>query len=297
MKRVLSIVLLTAVLFSLAGCAGENSPALGNFICISAESQGLSIEPSDIYDGEVVLELSENGLGSFRVADKSEAVSWKLQDTELSIGFGDESMVTTIENDTFSIDPFDSGVLLTFRKEGSEESVIIDDSDNSTELQEAWNKSFYGWWKIGDANGEWKAFEEAWYDSFAVIQLDENGSGEFIMWDEDSSYEKPICRIEVNAESSDVLNVDRGAFLESTVYDGNWRFDTVSGGYDDLIVCEIAYSDDTGAFNAVAYLRPWGTIWDDIEADAPELLPYNYEDWYLPLVEAGSYMPMEIEIK
>ena len=39
------------------------------------------------------------------------------------------------------------------------------------------------------------------------------------------------------------------------------------------------------------YLRPWGESWEDVRADDEELLPYYYDDWYLPLIETGASMP------
>lgn len=278
------------MLFSLAACAPqESTPALGVFQCVSAEYEGTVLDPTEIYDGGAVLELNENGQGKFCLADKSGVISWKLDGSELCLVFDDECYTAEFKDDSFTLELFDSGVLLTF---SMHDAYAVE----ATGLQSAWNKSFYGWWKIGSASGEWQEYDGMWYDSFAVVQLDTDGKGDFIMWDEDSSYEEPICQIEVNAESVDMLNTVKGAFMDCAVDSSNWRFDTVSSGFTDMIVCELAYSDSKGAFNAVVYLRPWGIVWEDVEAEAPELLPYYYKDWYLPLVEAGSYMPMELEI-
>lgn len=278
---------------ALAGCeTAESSPALGIFQCVSAEYEGTVLEPSEIYNGGAVLELNENGMGKFRLADKSGNINWKLDGNELSLVFDKESFTAEYEDDSFTVELFDRGVLLTFSMQGAEDSALVE----VNELQSAWNKSFYGWWKIGSTSGEWKKYDGMWYDSFAVIQLNAEGDGDFVMWDEDSSYNEPICQVDVSAESSDLLNAVRGSFMDCPVDRSNWRFDTVSGGFPDMIVCELEYSDSKGAFNAVVCLRPWGTVWDDVEAEVPELLPYHYNDWYLPLVEAGSYMTMELEI-
>ena len=42
-------------------------------------------------------------------------------------------------------------------------------------------------------------------------------------------------------------------------------------------------------------LRPWGTVWSDVESVASELLPYYYNDWYLPAIEAGEEMPDSLD--
>ena len=46
--------------------------------------------------------------------------------------------------------------------------------------------------------------------------------------------------------------------------------------------------DGEDSYDYTIVLRPWGKIWDDVEED---LLPYYYDDWYLPLIEAGAEMP------
>ena len=34
--------------------------------------------------------------------------------------------------------------------------------------------------------------------------------------------------------------------------------------------------------------------WEDVRAKDESLLPYYYDDWYLPLIEAGGSMPDQI---
>ena len=43
-----------------------------------------------------------------------------------------------------------------------------------------------------------------------------------------------------------------------------------------------------GGFSYEIYLRPWGSKWPEDDEDK---LPYYYNDWYLPLIEAGKDMP------
>ena len=31
--------------------------------------------------------------------------------------------------------------------------------------------------------------------------------------------------------------------------------------------------------------------WEDVRADNESLLPYFYDDWYLPLIESGASVP------
>ena len=50
-----------------------------------------------------------------------------------------------------------------------------------------------------------------------------------------------------------------------------------------------------GSFDYELVLRPWGALWDDVPAEDLKAKPYFYEDWYLPLVEAGAAMPSAID--
>ena len=54
------------------------------------------------------------------------------------------------------------------------------------------------------------------------------------------------------------------------------------------------YQGAEGSYDYRFYLRPWGRSWDDVEAAEPEMLPYFYDDWYLPLADSGAPMPDEI---
>ena len=38
-------------------------------------------------------------------------------------------------------------------------------------------------------------------------------------------------------------------------------------------------------------MRPWGERWDDVALSDPDDVPYYYEDWYLPMIDAGSTVP------
>ena len=58
-----------------------------------------------------------------------------------------------------------------------------------------------------------------------------------------------------------------------------------------LVIDNGHYESEEGSFDYQIVLRPWGTVWDDVESTAPELLPYFYKDWYLRAIDAGEDMP------
>lgn len=51
------------------------------------------------------------------------------------------------------------------------------------------------------------------------------------------------------------------------------------------------YENGDDGYYYEIYLRPWGLRWDDAGED---YLPYLYDDWYLPLIDAGKSMPDSI---
>ena len=67
-------------------------------------------------------------------------------------------------------------------------------------------------------------------------------------------------------------------------------------GYDNVICIDGSYTadDGTSGLTYYIYLRPWGQLWDDIAQEFPDDIPYYYESWYLPLVQAGQSAPERI---
>ena len=57
---------------------------------------------------------------------------------------------------------------------------------------------------------------------------------------------------------------------------------------ENFLVIEGSYSDGENSLDYTIYIRPWGTVWDEVE---DKNLPESYKDWYLPLIEAGKDMP------
>ena len=269
----------------MSGCS-ESSPPLGTFVCSSAEFEGDSVDAKLIYGALPVLELSENGQGKFILGEDVGLVQWKLEGKELSVVFDGKAYIGNYQDDFIELDLLYSGLKMSFTKDG-----ISDKEESESQVL-----TYYGWWDIGDASDGWQSYSGMWFDCCAVIELADNGEGEFILWDEDSSYEKPISRVKVKLNENNDISVVRGAFIDCEIDESNLIFSTENLEFSDMIVAELAYADEEGSFNSVIYLRPWGQLWDDVKDKAPELMPYHYDTWYLPLIEAGSQMPGEFEL-
>ena len=163
-------------------------------------------------------------------------------------------------------------------------------------LLKFWNGNWYGWWLITGADGGYSDWSNKSWDCCANISVGSDYTGSVVIWDEDMPKDDPICEASVSLSSvgtgeHGTLTSEGGYFLRSELAHADWIVDPALMSYDNLICIDGWYEDDNGSFKYAAYLRPWGIIWDDVEANAPNSLPYNYENWYLPLVNAGKAMP------
>ena len=122
------------------------------------------------------------------------------------------------------------------------------------------------------------------------------------MWDDSCEAGQTIANAAVQA-SADLTTSGRlvstdGSFFDCAL-DGvdAWYIDAApseSMPYSDMICISGVYTDPENGENTFVYsiyLRPWGESWEDVRADNEELMPYYYDDWYLPLIEADAPMP------
>ena len=102
----------------------------------------------------------------------------------------------------------------------------------------------------------------------AAVSLSELGTGEF-----------------------GTLMSEDGWFTDITLEHADWIVDPGLAVYPDMVHIDGYYENGDDEFTYDIYLRPWGSYWDDVAEDQ---LPGLYDDWYLPLIEAGEPMPDSI---
>lgn len=163
-------------------------------------------------------------------------------------------------------------------------------------LLDWWNGDWYGWWKVASGDGDYEEWQGKWWDCCANISIGADYTGNVIIWDEDLPKDDALSAAAVNLSSAGTgeygtLTSESGYFLDGELSHADWIVDPGLMDYDSLICIDGWYEDDSGSFKYEIYLRPWGTLWDDVAADDPDDLPYSYESWYLPLVNAGKAMP------
>ncbi|HCW24196.1 MAG TPA: hypothetical protein DGX96_11445 [Lachnospiraceae bacterium] len=119
-----------------------------------------------------------------------------------------------------------------------------------------------------------------------------------ILWDEMTDLSWPLAEAEVEIPESGFdpgrLRSVSGRYLDTDLGSGDWVIAPDDLGYKGLICILGTYEDPEYAGSTYAYkfiLRPWGTDWSDVAEEYPDSLPYYYETWYLPAIEAGIPMP------
>lgn len=125
------------------------------------------------------------------------------------------------------------------------------------------------------------------------------------MWDDSCEAGQIIADAQVQA-STDLTTSGRlvstgGSFFDCKLSGADaWYIDAApseSMPYSEMICISGVYTDPENSedsFVYTVYLRPWGMDWEDVRTDDETRLPYFYDDWYLPLIEAGASMPNAI---
>ena len=136
---------------------------------------------------------------------------------------------------------------------------------------------------------------------FARISVDADGDGTLTLWDESMSAASPMGEVSVVVSPGEdgamgTLASTGGTFWLAVIGEGEWTLNPTAYGFENMLVVDAAhYASDEGSFDYTIVLRPWGTVWSDVESVASELLPYYYNDWYLPAIEAGEEMPDSLD--
>ena len=185
------------------------------------------------------------------------------------------------------------------------QSESVDPSPNITAQTSFWNGGWYGWWIIESGTGAYKDHANSWWDACARIDLGSDGSGTLTLWDDSCAAGQTIADAQVQADSdlttSGRLVSTDGSFFDCALSGADaWYIDAAAPEampYPYMICISGVYTDpeDSGnSFVYTIYLRPWGMDWEDVRADNESLLPYFYDDWYLPLIESGASVPNAI---
>ena len=214
--------------------------------------------------------------------DGTDSIPYSSDDpTELRIDYSDMRMTLRLSNDP--IPPY----YINSDPEPTEDTGIS-----------YWEHDWYGWWIAYNVTGDFSEWgDNAWWDCCARFSALDEETLSCILWDEDLPISNALSEVtfrytagESDTSGGYLSSQSGGYFMDATIGAGDWNVTTEGAEYPDLITVTGTYTDPANAENTFDYiivLRPWGTTWEDWYADDPTCLPYNYESWYLPLLDSG----------
>lgn len=287
------------ILLFVTGCSVENEDSLGIYTCARIELEGEDFHVLDVYPDGCSIRLSKWGQAWLTINDDSFYGRWELEADKFSLDINGTVSVGTLSDGVCMLRFGDAGMEHTFLKE----AAILPETASTvqqalTEQQVFWNGDWYGYWTISNAQGKWLDQSGQRFDCFARIDIDSEGNGTMVFWDEMQDYSHPIACADIlvaggNADvKSNILLSTGGNFLDSEIKEKQWSVDPSLYPFDSVFYIENAhYQEQDGAFDYSIVLRPWGRTWEDIEASSPDMLPFFYYDWYLPVLLQGGSMP------
>ena len=212
---------------------------------------------------------------------------------------GDKSASFTVDPSTLKKEsPGDSAGASAVDGKGATAEGSSSDGDSGETLLDWWNGDWYGWWMMTGCWGAYEDMEGDWWDICGNITIGEDGVGTITLWDEDYTKVEPMvsAAVSLNETGTGELGTmmsEGGWFMNVALEHADWIVDPGLLDYEDMIHIDGYYENGDDEFFYDIYLRPWGTYWDDMDAQD---LPYYYDDWYLPLIGAGESMPDSISV-
>ena len=275
------------------------------YTCVYLQKNGENLQPTELYSAAPTLELISGGKAVLSLAGESYNGKWALSSGAFTLTTDGGVSRGTLADGVCIVNLLDAGLGYVFLHEGNSLPADWNGAANidpaQTELQRLWNGGWYGWWSISNATGDWAALDRQWYDCFARISVDADGDGTLTLWDESMSAASPMGEVSVVVSPGEdgamgTLASTGGTFWLAVIGEGEWTLNPTAYGFENMLVVDAAhYASDEGSFDYTIVLRPWGTVWSDVESVASELLPYYYNDWYLPAIEAGEEMPDSLD--
>ena len=291
----------------------DTSDVLGFYNADKAEAYGIEIAISTMWEKGFSIDLQEGGKCAISVNGTGASGTWSQDGETISVNVPGFNMDGTFHDGVLLFkDLYGMGVDLFFTRDGSLVPANKPEATPGATADYSWWKGdWYGWWVVVDAGGTYLEegyVNQAW-DACAQIDVSGDGTGYIDIWDEDGD-DVAWADVSFDAGGSDkgCMTSDNGKFYNHEITKGEWLVDPTDsecGGFDELICIRGRYSQPSDENNWIEYyifLRPWGTRWEDIESGDTsgmiypgDMMPINYTDWYLPLIEAGEPMPYAFE--
>lgn len=285
MKKIFLLCLVLCIFLSSCGYDPYDPSVLGYYKGTVIIAEGYEIEMSRVYTGRNYIELAENGKGTLCLAGDPYEIRWGFRGERFFIENRDKKSRGSLENGVLKLNDLDAGMELCFQ--GDPDYVPEQDASGGlTAEQKFWQGDWYGWWMVDEATGSFADTTGNWWDLCANVTIGNDNRGLITLWDQDGAKEEPLGEVAFYLDERGAAVSQEGYFGAVVIERGDWYIDPNASGVENMLVISAGGENNTGSFYYTAYLRPWGQDWEDVQEK-----PYHYEDWYLPMVEAGQPMP------
>ena len=279
---------------------GETAPVdpsgiLGLYNADKAVAYGVEIEISTMWEKGFSIELLEGGKCNLSVDGNKGSGKWSLNGETLSVNVPGFVMDGTLSDGVLCFeDLYGMGVSLYFTRDGS---MLPAAKSAQPTVPSGWAGSWYGWWSVNDCGGVYAEndYGNSYWDACAIIEDNGDGTGSVEIWDEDNDY-VAVGDVTYGPGETAIGSMSNGSvqFWDYEIPAGEWAVDPgseLNSRFANSIIISGRYVDPENEgswFDYNIFLRPWGTRWDDMDAD---MIPYYYDSWYLPLIDADEAMP------
>lgn len=192
--------------------------------------------------------------------------------------------------------------------EEPEEEIVMEPVDIRTPVQKFWGGDWFGVMWVTKATGNYKNFDNSYWDAMGKIDVDADGNADMLLWYEGQTRDNPVSetKLTISADSGSgemgaAISESGWMFVNSDTGNGDikhadWIIDPMTDQYsakygNNLMHIEGEYIDGSGTIYYHFFMRKWGELWDDIASAKEILVPEYYDKWYLPLINEGYAMP------
>ena len=280
---------------------------LGVYYADKGVAYGLDIPISTMWENGFSIELQESGKCVVAVDSSTGEGTWKLEGDAFTISADGLDLTGTLSGGVLFLENImDTGVDLYFTKDGS-----MIPAETPAPADSVWAGDYYGWWAVLDPAGDFVVDDSdilpAWDVCASIIDYGD-GTGYLNIWDEDNDVVvKAGVTFASGLTEKGTMACRNGNFWDSELKEGDWVVepaDSMVSEFANMLCIDGKYIDPENAENSFEYmifLRPWGMRWDDVAAAdttymiCDDMVPIEYTNWYLPLIEAGEPMPDSFE--
>ena len=277
-----------------------NGPVTYKLVSASVDGEEMPAEVLEMMGGGWII-FNGDGTGTFALFGENNPITY--DGTHMMAG--DEKIAYTLTDGgmEFAMDDGSAFVLEVTDETpvlpepgGEEEPEVPEEPEDDPGVPadsglQLWAGDYYGYWivdTVWETQQDWLV-EGAYWDCCASVEINPDGTGTMIIWDEDYTKDDPLAELDITvSETGSVARFcgEEGQFLGGPLEHADWLWYTDDTEYGDMFMIEGMYEDEVDDFWYCIYLRPWGVDWSDVEAN-DEQTPYYYYDWYLPMVEDG----------